>query len=124
MPPEYVIPCVYHDPDRCAVATRRLLALPERPTCVIFPDDYSFLGGYNALTEAGLRMPEDVSALGYDGINLARMMRLTTYTQKAMTIGCTSAQKLIALVEDPDSVDKVPILIHGGLQEGISVKKL
>lgn len=124
VPPEYVIPCVYHDPDRCAVATRRLLALPERPTCVIFPDDYSFLGGYNALTEAGLRMPEDVSALGYDGINLARMMRLTTYTQKAMTIGCTSAQKLIALVEDPDSVDKVPILIHGGLQEGISVKKL
>lgn len=124
VPPEYVIPCIYHDPDCCEEATRRLLALPERPTCIIFPDDFSFMGGYNALMEAGLRMPEDISALGYDGINLARLMHLTTYTQKAMTIGRTSAEKLIGLIEDPDSVDRTPVMVHGGLMEGASVKRL
>lgn len=124
VPPEYVHRCVYHDPDCCEEATRRLLQLTDRPTCIIFPDDYSFMGGYNAIMEAGLRMPEDVSALGYDGINLARLMHLTTYTQKAMSIGRTSAEKLIGLIEDPKSVDRVPILIHGGLMEGESVKTL
>jgi len=124
VPPEYVIPCVYHDPDRCEEATRRLLALPERPTCIIFPDDYSFMGGYNALKEAGLRMPDDISALGYDGINLARLMHLTTYTQKAITIGRTSAEKLIRLIEEPDSGDTAPVMVHGGLMVGTSVKTL
>ena len=82
------------------------------------------MGGYNALMEAGLRMPEDVSALGYDGINLAQLMHLTTYTQNAMTIGRVSARKLIALVEDPKSVSTEPVMIHGGLLEGTSVKEL
>ena len=124
VPPEYVIPCVYHDPQLCEEATRQLLQLPERPTCVIFPDDYSFMGGYNAIMEAGLRIPEDISALGYDGINLARLMHLTTYTQNAMTIGRTSAEQLIAQVEAPDSADSMPIMIHGGLMEGNTVKQL
>lgn len=124
VPPEYVHRCIYHAPDCCEDATRRMLRLPDRPTCIIFPDDYSFMGGYNAIKEAGLRIPEDISALGYDGINLARLMHLTTYTQKAVTIGRTSAEKLVALIEDPKSVDKTPILIHGGLMEGASVKAL
>lgn len=124
VPPEYVHRCIYHDPDCCEDATRRMLQLKDRPTCIIFPDDYSFMGGYNAILEAGLRMPEDISALGYDGINLARLMHLTTYTQKAATIGRTSAEKLIALIEDPKSVDKVPVMVHGGLMEGSSVKAL
>ena len=104
IPEEYVRPCVYHDPACCEKQTRELLKLPERPTCIIFPDDYSFMGGYNALAEAGLRLAEDISALGYDGINLAQLMHLTTYTQNAATIGRTSAQRLIALVEDPQSL--------------------
>ncbi len=124
VPPEYVIPCIYHDPYLCANATHQLLSLPELPTCVIFPDDFSFLGGMNSLIEAGLRVPDDISALGYDGINLARIMHLTTYTQNAMTIGRTSAERLIAMVEDPKSAPTEPILIHGGLMEGKSVKQL
>ena len=53
VPEQYVRCGVYHDVDRCAEETRALLALPQRPTCIIFPDDFSALGGYNALAEAG-----------------------------------------------------------------------
>ena len=94
------------------------------PTCIIFPDDYSFMGGYNAILEAGLRIPEDVSALGYDGINLARLMNLTTYTQNAMTIGRTSAKHLIDQVEGTAPEHPEPVMIHGGLLEGATVQPL
>ena len=124
VPEEYVRRCIYHDPACCEDGTRRLLALEQRPTCIIFPDDYSFMGGYNALREAGLQIPEDISALGYDGINLAKLMHLTTYTQNALTIGRTAAEKLIGLVEDPEGGSREPVMIHGGLMEGTSVKQL
>ncbi len=124
VPEEYVIPCIYHDPDRCEEATRQLLALPDRPTCIIFPDDFSYLGGNNAILEAGLRVPEDISALGYDGINLARIMHLTTYTQNAFTIGKMAADRLIGLIESPGTTMPEQLLIHGGLMVGKSVKQL
>ena len=46
----------YHDAKRCAQITKELMELPERPTCVIFPDDYSYIGGMNVIREMGLRI--------------------------------------------------------------------
>lgn len=124
VPAEYVIPCVFHDPDRCAEATKQLLALPERPTCIIFPDDFSAIGGMNALAGAGLKVPDDISALGYDGIHLAQVMRLTTYSQDTVAIGKTAAQRLIALIEHPKTTVMDRVLIPGALVEGASVKDI
>ena len=124
IPEEYVRECVYHDPDRCAQVTRELMALPDRPTCILFPDDFSFIGGQNVLTELGLRIPEDISAVGYDGIHLARVLRLTTYSQNAQGLGRIAAQKLISLIEHPKTTLTDRILVSGGLLEGSSVKDI
>ena len=43
IPSEYIRQCTYHDPARCAEATRELMKLEDRPTCIIFPDDFSHL---------------------------------------------------------------------------------
>lgn len=124
IPREYIIECVYHDPDRCAEATRQLLALPEPPTCILFPDDFSYIGGMNVLHEAGLRIPEDISAVGYDGIHLAKVMGLTTYSQNARMLGKTAAERLISLIERPKATQPEQILIRGGLWEGKSVRDI
>lgn len=124
IPPEYIIPCVYHDPGCCAEATRKLLALPERPTCIIFPDDFSYIGGRNAIAEAGLQVPEDISAVGYDGINLARVLHLTTYSQDTVAIGRAAARKLISLIEHPKTTVRDHMLIPGTLLEGSSVRDI
>ncbi len=124
IPMEYIIECVYHDPDRCAEATRQLLALPEPPTCILFPDDFSYIGGMNVLHEAGLRIPEDISAVGYDGIHLAKVMGLTTYSQNARMLGKTAAERLISLIERPKATQPEQILIRGGLWEGKSVRDI
>lgn len=124
IPPEYIRACVYHDPDRCAQVTRELLELPERPTCILFPDDYSYIGGLNVLNEAGLRVPEDISVAGYDGIHLARVLHLTTYSQDTKALGATAASVLIHLIEHPKTTLIDRILIPGTLLEGTSVKQL
>lgn len=45
---------------------RELLALPQPPTAVVFASDKGALGGYKAATTAGLRIPEDLSVVGFD----------------------------------------------------------
>ena len=96
-PEEYVRSGVYHDPDRCAEETRALLALPQRPTCILFPDDFSAMGGCIALQEAGLSIPEDISVMGYDGIYLSRVMKpqLVTWQQNTRMLGRMAADKLV-----------------------------
>ena len=79
IPEEYVRESAFHNPDRCAQDTLALMNLPERPTCILFPDDYSYVGGMKALRQLGTLVPEDVYVMGYDGIQLARVIGPTTY---------------------------------------------
>ena len=124
IPEEYVQEAVYHDPDRCAAATMELMQLPERPTCILFPDDYSFVGGQNALVKMGLQIPEDVSVMGYDGIHLAQVLGLTTYRQDTEALGRTAAERLINLIEHPKTTLVDRIMISGELIKGKTVKSL
>lgn len=122
IPEEYIRACVYRDPDGCARETRALLALPDRPTCIIFPDDFSYIGGLNVLEEQGLRVPEDISAIGYDGIHLAKVLHLTTYSQNTPELGRIAAERLISLVQKPKTTRVERILVKGELLEGTSVR--
>ena len=123
MPASYVLESDYHDPDGCYQATKTLLALPQRPTCILVPDDFSYIGGLNAIHEAGLRVPEDISVMGYDGINLSRVMspRLTTYRQDTAALGKVAAARLVELIEHPKTTVMDRTVIPGQLQEGDSV---
>ena len=124
IPEEYIRECVYHDPERCARATAELLDLPDRPTCIIFPDDFSYIGGMNVLNDRGLRVPEDISVVGYDGIHLAKVLRLTTYSQNAVKLGAVAAERLISLIEHPKTTPTDRIMVPGELLEGSSVQDI
>ena len=124
IPEEYVRESAFHNPDRCAQDTLDLMNLPERPTCILFPDDYSYVGGMNALRQMGIRVPEDVSVMGYDGIHLARVIGLTTYWQDTREIGRIAAERLISLIEHPKTTLVDRIMVPGKLLEGNTVKRL
>ena len=117
---------VFHDPRGCGRITKEILSLPERPSCIFFPDDYSYIGGYNAITEAGLRIPEDISVVGYDGIPLSRIINpvLTTWRQDAEGLGTVAAARLIEQIEHPRTAILDRVIVTGRLQEGGSVKQL
>lgn len=123
VPDVYVREGIYHDADRCARETKALLELPQRPTCILFPDDFSAMGGYNAIAEAGLSIPEDISVMGYDGIYLSRVMKpqLATYQQNTMMLGRTAADKLVQMIEHPRVTLAEQLLVTGKLLKGDSV---
>lgn len=123
---EYVKSGVYHDPETTARLTKELLRLKERPTCIIFPDDFSCIGGINAIKEFGLRIPEDISVAGYDGITLSQILDppLTTYQQDTDALGRKAAQKLISLIENPKISIIERVVVEGKVLPGKTVKKL
>ena len=126
VPEEYVLSCEYHEPISCYAATKKLLAVKSRPTCILFSDDYAYIGGYNAITDAGLSVPDDISVVGYDGIHMARTLspKLTTWRQNTEELGRTAVSRLIERIEHPRTTLPEHLIIHGSLYEGESVKDL
>lgn len=120
---EYIVQGAFHDTKRCYEATKELLALPERPSCIFFPDDFSYMGGYNAILEAGLRIPEDISTVGYDGQRISEVVSpaLTTWAQNTEGLGREAAARLIELIERPRTAMIDRYVISGRLCEGGSV---
>ena len=123
---EHIIQGAFHDTKRCYEATKELLALPERPSCIFFPDDFSYMGGYNAILEAGLRIPEDISTVGYDGQRISEVVSpaLTTWAQNTEGLGREAAARLIELIERPRTAMIDRYVISGRLCEGGSVADL
>lgn len=104
--------------------TRQLLSLPTPPTCIIYQDDYSAVGGLEVIREMGLSVPEDISVAGYDDLFIARQMRprLTTIHQDTDVMGRIAAEQLIAWIEQTKRISFEPIIVDSPLEKGESVK--
>ena len=126
VPDEYVVEAPYRDTESAREVTTQLLQLPDPPTCIIYPDDFSALGGYSAVKQMGLRIPEDISIAGYDGIRLSRHIepRLTTLRQDTQKIGKLAAEKLIGLIEKPKTTLHEHVVVDGEVYVGESVSSM
>ena len=123
---DWIVSGDYHNPDKTYELTKQLLSKEDRPTCLFMPDDYSAIGGYNAIKDLGLSIPEDISVVGYDGIAYSQLIspRLTTYAQDTAKIGEIAAAQLIELIENPQTTFTEVITVDGTLVQGSSVAKL
>lgn len=77
--------------------TRTLMDLPDPPTALYVANDMMAVGAYDALKERGLRIPQDVSIVGYDDREIAQFMRppLTTVILPHYEMGVQAAETLI-----------------------------
>lgn len=123
---EWVREGVYHDPESAARVTNELLTLSNRPTCIIYPDDFSCVGGLNEIENHGLSVPDDISVVGYDGQRISQVIepRLTTYKQNTEELGRLAARKLVEVIEEPKSSLTERLVVQGELIRGKSVKRL
>ncbi|WP_207207047.1 LacI family DNA-binding transcriptional regulator [Agromyces binzhouensis] len=82
---------------------RELLDREDRPTAIFAGSDMQALGVLEAARERGIRVPEDLSVVGYDDIPLARWLtpKLTTVHQPLRRMGEEAARLAIRLAEDP-----------------------
>jgi GntR family transcriptional regulator, arabinose operon transcriptional repressor len=108
-------------------ATRELLGLGrERPTAIFcFNDEYAS-GVYQAIREAGLSIPDDVSVIGFDDSSIAQALypALTSFTHPKERVGEMAARILLDRIENPDTFLPVHVLYSCRLRERGSVKKL
>lgn len=123
IPAEYFAEGLYHDPFTSSEATNYLLSLADKPTCILYPDDYSALGGIRVLASRQITPGKDISITGYDGIKLTSMLvpALTTYEQAGEQIGRTIAENLIANIEDRENYKPKQVVVNGRLLKGGTV---
>ena len=120
VPGGYVREGVFQNPEKCAAIVRELLKAEEKPTCILCPDDTSCLGALWDLKAEGIRVPEDVSLIGYDGIRLSQRIRpvLTTYRQNTEAIAREAVRLLIEAIEISEEHKPRQITVEGMLAEG------
>ncbi len=80
--------------------TRAFLALDAPPDAIFCANDLMAIGCYEALKEAGLRIPQDVSVIGFDDREVAQFMRppLTTLVLPHFDMGAAAAEHLLDIV--------------------------
>ena len=126
VPEEYIREGKYHDIGGTRNRVAELLRLPEPPTFILLPDDMSYIGAQEAAWDCGFRIPQDISFAGYDGIPLTQALvpRLTTIRQNCDKMGRVAAERLIDLIEHPDTAYRKPTIYPVELLEGETVAGL
>lgn len=105
-----------------AECARKLLSMPERPTAIFAANDQSALGVYETAREMGVRIPEDLSLVGFDDIPEAKYYGLTTVEQPLVRMGAMAVELLIKLIENgkPEgTIHKIPaeLVIRNSCQQ-------
>lgn len=99
---------------------QKLLAASHRPTAVFCCSDTIAVGAYQVLQQQGLRVPQDMSVIGYDDIELARYLSpaLSTISQPKAELGKLAVETLLQRIKNPDENYRTlvlePKLIHRG----------
>ena len=86
-------------------AAVRLLSRPERPTAIFAANDLSCVGALSAATELGIRVPDELSLVGFDNSSLARLraLWLTSVDGSAHDMGGQAATMLLSRIDRPDA---------------------
>jgi LacI family transcriptional regulator len=84
-----------HRRDAARAATHELIALGAPPTAVFAASDHQALGVLDAAAAAGVEVPERLSVVGFDDIELARYCGLTTVAQPLEASGVRGAELLL-----------------------------
>lgn len=101
--PALIVEGDYHQPSGYSGA-QTLLSLPERPTAIFAANDAMAFGAMEAIRDAGLRIPGDVSVIGFDDTPQATAVSpsLTTIRQPLEEMGRQALQLLLTYIEDPE----------------------
>ncbi len=97
IPPSYIVNGGFFSIEGGKEAMQQLLVLNDRPTAVFASSDTMALGAMEAIQEAGLRVPEDISIIGYDNVEWSDYItpKLTTVKQDVDKIGADAAKILM-----------------------------
>jgi LacI family transcriptional regulator, galactose operon repressor len=110
--PALVVECAYWSEADGARAVRRLLDAGSPFTAIVGGNDLIALGCYDVFAERGLRCPDDVSLVGFNGMPFLDKMRppLTTVSIPHYQLGSEAARLLLDAIEEPDRTPRSILL--------------
>ncbi|MGG4609212.1 ribose operon transcriptional repressor RbsR [Providencia sp. Me31A] len=102
----------------------KLLELPTPPQAIFAGNDAMAVGAYQAIFQKGMKVPDDISIIGYDDIDLSPYMipPLTTIHQPKDQLGQQAVNQLIYRMDNPES-DANVLVLTPELIERESVRK-
>lgn len=82
--------------------TKKLLQREQTPTAIFYYSDVMAFGGMRAAADCGVKVPEELSIIGYDDIHISRytVPRLTTIRQDSNELGIYIGTKLLEILKD------------------------
>ncbi len=84
------------------IAARELLTRTPRPTAIFAASDIQAVGVWEVARELGIRVPEELSLIGFDDIELSELLDISTIQQPIEEMGALAVQKLIERIEQPE----------------------
>ncbi|MBN1993712.1 MAG: LacI family DNA-binding transcriptional regulator [Anaerolineae bacterium] len=90
-----------HSREKARELTHELLALPDPPTAIFAASDIQAIGVLEAARDAGLDVPQDLSVIGYDDIEIAEYFHLTTIRQPLFVSGIEGVELLLESIATP-----------------------
>lgn len=82
-------------------AAHQLLAQPEPPTAIFAMSDTMAMGVLKAARERGVRVPDDLAVIGFDALDMAEYIGLTTISQALDESGRIAVELLLARLAEP-----------------------
>lgn len=101
-----------HSQETARALTHQLLTLDDPPTAVFAASDTQALGVMQAARDRGLSIPQDLSVIGFDDIEIAEYLSLTTVHQPLFESGCRGTELLLQSMEKIDgevSCQELPV---------------
>jgi LacI family transcriptional regulator len=89
------------------VCARQLLSLENRPTAIFAANDQSAIGVFQVANEIGLKIPDDLSVVGFDNIPESAYLNLTTVDQFIAEMGYTAVNMLVSLINGDELDEQV-----------------
>jgi LacI family transcriptional regulator len=105
----YVSPIVTNADESYGVTTE-FLEKRNGFTAIIAANDFIAIGAMEAILDANLSIPDDISLIGYDNLKITSILKvpLTTIDQPKLSFGKLAAERLIEMILDPEKA-QVPL---------------
>ncbi len=123
--PELIYEGTFFQPDGFAGASA-LLDLAEPPTAIFASNDVMAMGVMDAVRDRGLRIPDDISIIGFDDIPQASLIcpALTTINQPLEKMGRVATQMLLDLLQHPEKeADRIELPTQLIVRDSCSVRR-
>lgn len=98
--PAFEIPAGF-DSHTAELAMDEFLRRKKLPTAIFCQSDEMAFGVLRSITKKGLKVPEDISVIGYDNHEFAETVALTTVAQPVQFLGQLAASQIMAKIEKP-----------------------